>query len=210
MRDVVCVIHVQTWERLFAIDARHVREVDAQTLGTGWPVELAFAAEHTCGRRERVEEVGLELRLGGTNESVPVGVSEPLAHAALEPDARLDLCEQGAPVLRGALATDLLHRKACRADVLRPAATEAEQWQRFGPLHGLGDEFDAVLLAFGRLLAFRPLAFRRPFHLKMTEIVWQTNVLQGAPAACDSSSLRTALTPAALQVRDGHRRPSPL
>ena len=144
--DVVRVVHVQSRQHLLALGCGDALQIDHDRLGARGPVELALATEYPGGGRERADEGSLVLGLGVLDKGGPVDLAEPLAHATLEPDARLGLREQRAPALRGADAAYLLDGGARGADVLRAAAAEPEQGQRVPWLH---------LIALGALLAPR-------------------------------------------------------
>jgi hypothetical protein len=138
---VVRVVHVQAGELLPTLDARRLRQVDSDGDGTRRAIEPALTAEGVRGGRERGEEALLVLGFGVPHKGGPVGLPEPLPHAALAPYPRVGLGEQGAPSLRGSLSTDGLHGMG-HSGVLDFLLTEPKF------LHGLRWLDHLVLLSF--------------------------------------------------------------
>ena len=149
---IVRVVHVQPRQRRTALDARDLPHVDPGAIGARRAVELPLAAELARCGHQRTEELCLVLDLGVPNKRGPVRFAEALAHPALVPNAGLGLREQRTPPLGCALAAHALHCGACRADVLRRASTEAEEWQHLSTIHGRVSHLPALpkMLAFGR------------------------------------------------------------
>ena len=149
---VVRVVHVQPGQRCAALGARDVPQVDPGAVGARRAVERPLATKLARRRRQRAEELRLDLSLGVPDEGGPVRLPEALAHPAPVPDAGLGLREQRAPPLGRALAAHALHCGARRAG-RRCSPTETEERQRLSTLHGRGLHAQAhrILLEFGRV-----------------------------------------------------------
>jgi hypothetical protein len=130
--NVVGVVHVNVGQKVARVGEGDGVEVDVCAAWAWRAVDLAAAAEDAGLGHERAHERLLVAGLRVADKGLPVGLSQLSAHVT--GDARLGLCEEGAPALDHARTVERQYGLPQRG-VARAALAEAQEQEGGAGFH---------------------------------------------------------------------------